>query len=371
MSGSTFGHLFKVTTWGESHGPALGAVIDGCPGGLSLSCLEDIQPFLNRRKPGKHEVCSSRKEADQVHILSGLFEGLTTGAPISLIIENQDFVKEDYENIKNIYRPGHADYTYFSKYGVRDYYGGGRSSGRETAARVSAGAVALKILNELGIHVHAFTRSIGPYESKAIIIDYLATITNPLCMPNDDQFLLALDYVKKCKEAGDSTGGVIECHVSGLPAGIGEPVFDKLEAVLAHGLMSIGAVRAFEVGDGFSCSRAKGSEFNDSILDIQLPEIEKKTNHSGGINGGISDGSKITIRAYIKPTPSIQMNQSSVTTSGEPVTFSTTGRHDAVIVPRAVVVVEAMTAITLIDLVFEQMHGKMDLLVQFFQSSNS
>ena len=369
MSGSTFGHLFKVTTWGESHGPALGAVIDGCPAGLPLSSLDDIQPFLNRRKPGQHELNSSRKEPDQVHILSGLFEGLTTGAPINLIIENEEFIKEDYENIKNIYRPGHADYTYFSKYGVRDYYGGGRSSGRETAARVSAGGVAMKILNELGVEVHAFTRSIGPYESKATEIDYLKTITNPLCMPEDDQFLLALDYVKECKKAGDSAGGVVECHISGLPAGIGEPVFDKLEAVLGHGLLSIGAVRAFEVGDGFKCSKAKGSEFNDSILSTNAHELKKETNHSGGILGGISDGSKITIRAHIKPTPSIELMQSSITTSGEQVSFSTPGRHDSVIVPRAVVVVEAMTAITLVDLLFDQMHAKIDLLVRFFQSS--
>ncbi len=371
MSGSTFGHLFKVTTWGESHGPALGAVIDGCPAGLSLSCIDDIQPLLNRRKPGQHEVSSSRKEPDQVHILSGMFEGLTTGAPINLIIENEDFIKDDYDDIKNIYRPGHADYTYFSKYGVRDYYGGGRSSGRETAARVSAGAVAIKILTELGIQVHAFSRSIGPFESKATNINYLETNTNPLCMPDDDQFPLALDYVKECKKNGDSTGGVIECHISNLPAGIGEPVFDKLEAVLAHALLSIGAVRAFEVGDGFTCSMAKGSTFNDSILSVSPNGIKKESNHSGGITGGISDGSRITIRAHLKPTPSIQLMQSSITTTGETTNFSTPGRHDAVIVPRAVVVVEAMTAITLVDLLFEQMHAKMNLLVAFFQSSNS
>lgn len=351
MAGNTFGKNFIVTTWGESHGAAIGAVIDGVPSGLALS-EDDIQPFLDRRHAGSE---NARKEKDKVKILSGVFNGKTLGTPISILIENNDVKSSDYDALKDIYRPGHADYTFDAKYGLRDWRGGGRSSGRETASRIAAGAIAVKILNELGISI----------ESEAIVNDSKAT-------------------------SGDSIGGVVSVCVKGMPAGIGEPVFEKLDANLAKAIMSIGAVKAVEIGSGYKVSSMSGSECNDEFIirgGEQLPEdsdlrreeilnnarkavphyITKKTNNAGGILGGISDGDDIRIQAYFKPTPSISILQNTVDALGNVTTLSISGRHDPYIVKKGAVAAEAMTALTIIDLLFENMHAKMSAVSDFYK----
>ena len=305
MSGSTFGKLFSVTTWGESHGPAIGAVIDGCPAGLSLAA-EDIQKYLDRRKPGQSRYTTARKEGDQVQILSGVFEGRTTGTPVSVVVFNEDQRSRDYSNIKDIYRPGHADYSYDAKYGFRDYRGGGRSSGRETIGRVAAGAIAAKLLKTLGIRLTAYTRAIGPVKVPSDAIDLTVIRDNPLYMPDREYAKKASAYLETCMQKQDSAGGIVECLIDGVPAGIGDPVFEKLDASLAKAIMSIGAVKGVEIGDGFASAQLSGSQNNDPFY---LPEPDtapaKSSNHAGGILGGISDGSRIILRAAIKPTPSI------------------------------------------------------------------
>ena len=377
MAGSTLGNIFKITTWGESHGKALGAVIDGCPAGLLL-CERDIQVYLDRRKPGQSAITTPRKEADQVEILSGVFEGKTTGAPISLLIWNTSQKSSDYSEIASYYRPGHADYTFDAKYGFRDYTGGGRSSGRETAARVAAGAVALKILKEMGITVAAYTKSIGPVSIDMARFDKEAVFRTATCMPDTQADQAAAAYLKECMMKKDSCGGVIECIVYGLPAGVGEPVFEKLDACLAKAVMSIGAVKAVEIGDGVSVSTAVGSKNNDAFFcdkDVRcmapsqtgLP-VQKKTNHAGGILGGISDGSRLVLRAHVKPTPSIFAPQETVNKEGENIQIEIKGRHDPVIVPRAVVVVEAMTALTLLDACMMNMTARLDYLKDFYST---
>ncbi len=358
MAGSTYGTKFSVTTWGESHGNAVGAVIDGCPAGLSLS-ETDIQPFLDRRKPGQSSCTSSRKESDTVRILSGVFDGKTTGTPISILIQNTDQHAGDYEQLKDCYRPGHADYSYEAKYGIRDWRGGGRSSGRETAGRVAAGAVAVKLLKEIGVTVCAYTKAIGEISIPEDAYDFSCLQENDLYMPSNTYAEKAEDYIKKCREEKDSCGGIIECIADGLPAGIGEPVFEKLDAALAQAVMSIGAVKGVEIGDGFAAAAAKGSENNDSCY-AKDGKTEKKTNHAGGILGGISDGSRLVLRAAVKPTPSIGKEQKTVNTQGENTKITIAGRHDPVIVPRAVVVVETMTAMTLADQMLLNMSSKME-----------
>ena len=338
MSQSSFGNKFKVTTWGESHGKALGAVIDGCPAGLPL-CEEDIQKFLDRRKPGQSRYTTARKEGDLVEILSGVFEGKTTGTPISLMVRNTDQRSRDYGNIAYSYRPGHADYTFDQKYGFRDYRGGGRSSGRETIGRVAAGAIASKILGELGISICTYTKSIGPVEIASFNKEEIHQ--NAFYMPDAQAAVKAGEYLEECMKNQDSAGGVIECRITGTPAGLGEPVFDKLSALLAHALMSIGAVKAVEIGDGIAVTSSNGSTDNDGFT-VKDGEIIKTSNHAGGIMGGISDGSEIILRAHIKPTPSISQPQQTVTKDKEPLSLEIHGRHDPVIVPRAVVVVESM-----------------------------
>lgn len=365
MAGSTFGTIFKITTWGESHGKALGVVVDGCPAGLSL-CEEDIQVFLDRRKPGQSALTTQRKEDDQVEILSGIFEGRTTGTPISMMIRNTSQISKDYSEIASYYRPGHADYTFDAKYGFRDYRGGGRSSGRETVGRVAAGAIAHKILKELGIDVMAYTLSIGPVTIDSGRFDRDAILSTPTAMPDYEASAKAEEYIKKCKEETDSVGGVIECIAKNLPAGIGDPVFEKLDACLSKALFSIGAVKAVEIGDGISVALAKGSENNDAFT-VENGIITKKTNHAGGILGGMSDGDTLIARAYIKPTPSIFKAQETVNKNREPIQVQIKGRHDPVIVPRAVVVVEAMTALTLVDLLFTNMSARMDGLMNFYK----
>ena len=363
MSQSSFGNKFKVTTWGESHGKALGAVIDGCPAGLPL-CEEDIQKFLDRRKPGQSRYTTARKEGDLVEILSGVFEGKTTGTPISLMVRNTDQRSRDYGNIAYSYRPGHADYTFDQKYGFRDYRGGGRSSGRETIGRVAAGAIASKILGELGISICTYTRSIGPVEIASFNKEEIHQ--NAFYMPDAQAAVKAGKYLEECMKNQDSAGGVIECRITGTPAGLGEPVFDKLSALLAHALMSIGAVKAVEIGDGIAVTSSNGSTDNDGFT-VKDGEIIKTSNHAGGIMGGISDGSEIILRAHIKPTPSISQPQQTVTKDKEPLSLEIHGRHDPVIVPRAVVVVESMAAITLADALFVNMSSQMDKVRDFYR----
>ena len=365
MAGSTFGNIFKITTWGESHGKALGVVIDGCPAGLSLD-ESDIQPYLDRRKPGQTSIATPRKESDQVEILSGVFEGRTTGTPISLMVPNTSQKSSDYSEIASYYRPGHADYTFDAKYGFRDYTGGGRSSGRETIGRVAAGAIAIKILKEMGITVTAYTQSIGPVSVNMCNFDQNAIYTTATCMPDKAADQAATEYLKECMMHKDSSGGVITCIVDGLPAGIGDPVFEKLDANLSKAVMSIGAVKAVEIGDGIQVSEATGSENNDAFTFID-GKITKKTNHSGGILGGISDGSPLILRAHIKPTPSIFSRQETVNQNMENIEISIKGRHDPVIVPRAVVVVEAMTALTILDACMLNMTARMDYLTDFYK----
>ena len=363
MSQSSFGNKFKVTTWGESHGKALGAVVDGCPAGLSLS-EDDIQIFLDRRKPGQSRYTTARKEGDLVEILSGVFEGKTTGTPISLMVRNTDQRSRDYGNIAYSYRPGHADYTFDQKYGFRDYRGGGRSSGRETIGRVAAGAIASKILGELGISICTYTKSIGPVKISSF--DKEEINQNAFYMPDAQAAAKAGEYLEECMKNQDSAGGVIECRITRTPAGLGEPVFDKLSALLSHALMSIGAVKAVEIGDGIAVTSLNGSTDNDGFT-IKDGEIVKTSNHAGGIMGGISDGSEIILRAHIKPTPSISQPQQTVTKDKETLSLEIHGRHDPVIVPRAVVVVESMAAITLADALFVNMSSQMDRVRDFYR----
>ena len=364
MAGSTFGNIFKITTWGESHGKALGVVIDGCPAGLSL-CEEDIQVYMDRRKPGTSSVTTPRKEDDKVEILSGVFEGKTTGTPISLMIRNTSQISRDYSEIASYYRPGHADFTYDEKYGFRDYRGGGRSSGRETAGRVAAGAIACKILKEMGIQVRAFTSSIGPIQADLSNFSEEARLGTVTSMPDPEADKKAVAYLDKVRALLDSVGGTMMCVVEGVPAGIGDPVFEKLDANLAKAIMSIGAVKAVEIGDGTIVGQKKGSENNDSFY-VDHGQIKKKTNHSGGILGGLSDGDTIVIKATVKPTPSIYSTQQTVNKSMEEININIKGRHDPVIVPRAVVVMESMTALTILDSMLLNMSSRMDYLTDFY-----
>ena len=363
MAGSTFGNIFQITTWGESHGKALGVVIDGCPAGLFLS-ENDIQPFLDRRKPGQSVYSTPRKEEDKIEILSGVFEGKTTGTPISMILYNKSQQSRDYSEIASYYRPGHADYTFDKKYGFRDYRGGGRSSARETAARVAAGAVAVKILNQLNISFTTYTKSIGNISIENF--DSNEIYNNPLYMPDKAAAKKAGDYIINMTKDHDSVGGVVECIISGVPAGIGDPVFDKLDANLAKGIMSIGAVKGVEIGDGILASVLKGSEDNDGFTVDNNGNIIKTSNHAGGVMGGISDGSDIIIRASFKATPSILKEQLTVNKSNEEISVSIKGRHDPVVVPRAVVVVEAMSAITILDSLLLNMSATMDHIKSFY-----
>ncbi|MBM7582540.1 chorismate synthase [Caldicoprobacter guelmensis] len=361
MSGSTIGKNFTVTTWGESHGKAIGVVVDGCPAGIPLS-EEDIQKDLDRRRPGKSPYSTPRQEEDKVTILSGVFEGFTTGTPISLIIPNQDQRSKDYSQVAHIYRPGHADYTYHQKYGIWDYRGGGRASGRETAARVAAGAIAKKVLSQLGVEIQAYTLSIGPVKIDPQKFDKHEIYRNPFAMPDREAAEKAAEYIQKLKEKGDSAGGIVECIIQGLPSGVGEPVFDKLDAALAKAIMSIGAVKGIEFGRGFEAAYLTGSQNNDPLASNPDKGLIKLTNNSGGITGGISEGFPIVFRAAFKPTPSISIPQDTVTHDMQNTRLKLTGRHDPVIVPRAVVVVEAMAAITVVDLLFQRILSRIDLI---------
>lgn len=367
MAGSTLGTLLSVTTWGESHGKGVGVVIDGCPAGLPLS-ETDIQIYLNRRKPGQSRYVTPRKEEDAVEILSGVFEGRTTGTPISLIVRNTSQRSKDYSELASCYRPGHADYTYDCKYGFRDYTGGGRSSGRETIGRVAAGAVAAKILAELGVTVTAYTKAVGPVSINYDCFDLSVMEQNAVNMPDVKAAGLAQAHLDACREKGDSCGGVVECVIRGLPAGVGEPCFEKLSANLAKAVCSIGAVKGFEIGDGFAAANSFGSENNDAFYRKEDGSTGKRTNHAGGVLGGISDGSDLVFRAAFKPTPSVSVRQQTVNRSGEEIEISVRGRHDPIIVPRAVVVVECMAALTVLDLMMISMTARLDRIKDFFSS---
>ena len=366
MAGSTFGTIFKVTTWGESHGKGVGVIVDGCPAGLELD-EQKIQQYLNRRKPGQTRYSTPRKEEDLVEIQSGVFEGKTTGTPISLVVYNKTQRSKDYSEIAGYYRPGHADYTFDQKYGFRDYRGGGRSSGRETIGRVAAGAIAEELLKSLGIQVQAYTKSIGDVTVDMDKATPENIMKSPLYMPDPEASEKAELFLERKMQEQDSAGGVIECIVKGMPAGIGEPVFDKLDANLAKAVMSIGAVKGVEIGDGFAVAGAFGSDNNDSFCKGQDGKIAKTTNHAGGILGGMSDGSDIILRAAIKPTPSIARQQQTVDRDGEDIEISIKGRHDPIIVPRAVVVVEAMTAICVLDMIMLGMTSRLDRIQEFWK----
>lgn len=366
MAGSTFGTLFRISTWGESHGKAVGVTVDGCPAGLPLS-EEDIQKFLDRRKPGQSRFTTQRSEDDAVEILSGIFEGKTTGTPISMVIYNKTQRSTDYSDIASYYRPGHADYTFDEKYGFRDYRGGGRSSGRETIGRVAAGAIAAKLLECFGISVTAYSKSIGEVEINLDRFDIQERDNNPVAMPDKEAAMKAQELLEGKIEEKDSVGGVVECIVKGMKAGVGEPVFDKLDARLAQAIMSIGAVKGFEVGAGFAAANMCGSKNNDSFTTDEYNNIVKKTNNAGGILGGISDGSDIVLRAAFKPTPSIYRMQETVNKNHENINIEIKGRHDPIIVPRAVVVVEAMTAITILDMLMISMTSTVDGMKRFFE----
>ncbi len=365
MSGSIYGDVFRISTWGESHGPGVGVVVDGCPAGMSL-CEEDIQVYLDRRKPGATKYTTPRKEEDEVTILSGVFEGRTTGAPISMMVQNKTQRSKDYSAIADIYRPGHADYTMDAKYGLRDYRGGGRSSGRETIGRVAAGAVAGKILKELGIQITTYTRQIGPYICRPDEIKPENILQSPLCMPDLEISGQAEEYVAQKMSEHDSVGGVVECIIHGMPVGVGEPVFGKLDAALSSAIFSIGAVKGVEIGAGFMVADKSGSENNDEFYISDDGKVAKKTNSAGGILGGMSDGDDIVIRAAFKPTPSIYREQQTINKDKEEVQIKIQGRHDPVIMPRAVVVVESMVAITLVDRLFVGMTSKIDKIRDFY-----
>lgn len=345
MSGNTFGTLFRVTTFGESHGPAVGCVVDGCPPGIRLD-RKLIQKEMNRRRPGQSEITTPRSEADRCEVLSGVFGGVTTGAPIAVLIRNTDVDSSVYDEIKDLYRPGHADFTYQARYGVRDHRGGGRSSGRETAARVAAGAVAKALLAKGGVEVYAHTLRIGEVEAGNFRRAEIER--NPVRCADPQAAKKMQQAIEKARKNGDSLGGVVEVVAAGAPAGLGEPVFSKLDADIAGALMSIGAVKGVEIGAGFRAARMRGSEMNDPIV-RRKGRICMPSNRAGGLLGGISTGEDIVARLAVKPTPSVAGKQKTVDSKGTPRTIEIKGRHDPCICPRIVPVAEAMLAIVLAD----------------------
>lgn len=347
--GSTFGKIFRLTTWGESHGPALGVVIEGVPAGIPL-CVDDIQLQLDRRRVGQSKVTSPRGEKDRAEILSGVFEGVTTGAPISLITYNKDVDSSKYENLRDVFRPGHADYTYWAKYGHRDHRGGGRSSARETWGRVAAGAIARKILDTVGAEVFGFTREIGGIAMQSFDRDEIER--NLVRCPDPAAAEEMTNAILAVKDGFDSLGGVVEVRALGVPPGLGEPTFDRLDALVAQAMLSIPATKGVEIGDGFAAARSRGSENNDAFY-ADNGRVRTRENRAGGTLGGISSGEEIVVRVAIKPTSSIARNQETVNINLEPRTILVEGRHDPSVVPRAVPVAEAMLAIVLADLLLQ------------------
>ncbi|SHI39613.1 chorismate synthase [Aquimarina spongiae] len=344
MAGNTFGNLFKLTTFGESHGVAIGGIIDGCPSGVTLD-LEAIQQELDRRKPGQSAIVTQRKEPDTVEFYSGIFEGVTTGTPIGFVIKNANQKSKDYSHIKDSYRPSHADYTYDQKYGIRDYRGGGRSSARETASRVVAGAIAKQILSDVSIN--AYVSSVGTLklQKSHTELDLSQTESNIVRCPDPEMAGEMEQYIKQIRKNGDTVGGIVSCAISGVPVGLGEPVFDKLHAELGKAMLSINAVKGFEYGSGFDGAALKGSEHND----LFNTDGSTKTNLSGGIQGGISNGMDIYFNVAFKPVATIMKDQETIDKDGNTVTMQGKGRHDPCVVPRAVPIVEAMAALVLVD----------------------
>jgi chorismate synthase len=348
--GNTFGHMFRVTTWGESHGDAIGAVVDGCPPGLSLA-VTDIQRELDRRRPGQSEISTQRREGDRAEILSGVFEGLTLGTPILIGVWNQDARGRDYEHMRTRYRPSHADYSYDAKYGIRNWMGGGRASARETIGRVAGGAIARKILaQEFGTEIVGYVKQI--WQLKAEVDPDTVTASdvesNIVRCPDQDMAVQMIERIKEARKDGDSLGGIVECVARSVPVGLGEPVFDKLEADLAKAMLSLPACKGFEVGSGFGGITMTGSQHNDPFYSEE-GRIRTRTNNSGGIQGGISNGENIIIRAAFKPTATIMRPQETVDVDGNPTMLEGRGRHDPCVLPRAVPIVEAMMALVLID----------------------
>ncbi len=358
--GNSFGNLFKITTFGESHGKAIGVTIDGCPPGIVID-EEFIQSEMDRRKPGQSKITTQRKEPDTFEILSGVFEGKSTGTPIAIVIRNKDQKSKDYSHIATSYRPSHADYTYTAKYGNRDYRGGGRSSARETAARVAAGAIAKMVLRQLGVDITAYVSGVGelalnkPYTE----LDLSQTETNIVRCPDADMAEEMIQLIDATRKEGDTIGGVVSCVIKGTPVGLGEPVFDKLHAVLGAAMLGINAVKGFEYGSGFEGTRQKGSTHNDEFVTDSSGRVKTTTNYSGGIQGGISNGEDIYFNVAFKPVATIMTDQESVDTSGAAVTVKGRGRHDPCVVPRAVPIVEAMAALVIADFyLINKMYGK-------------
>lgn len=362
MGGNTIGECFKLTTFGESHGKSIGGIIDGCPAGLKVDFLK-IQQNLDRRKPGQSAITSQRKELDEVEFLSGIFDGITLGTPISFQIQNIDSKPKDYNHVKDSYRPSHADFVYQEKYGHRDYRGGGRASARETSCRVVAGSIAAQFLDQMGITIYSFVQAVGevsldlPYQQ----LDLDQVFENTVRCPDVEIALKMIDFINKIKKEGDSIGGVIQTVVKGCPPGIGEPVFDKLHADLAKAMLSINAVKGFEYGSGFNAAKMRGSDHNDTFV-VENNRIRTKTNWSGGIQGGISNGEDIYFKVAFKPVATIMQDQESVTSAAEKTVIKGKGRHDPCVVPRAVPIVSAMTALTLFDHLLRNKTAKLDNL---------
>ncbi|MBK8347937.1 MAG: chorismate synthase [Saprospiraceae bacterium] len=348
MAANTFGEVFRVTTFGESHGKGIGLIIDGCPAGLDVD-LDFIQSELDRRKPGQSKIVTQRHEEESFMVQSGIWEGKSTGTPIGIFIPNSDQRSKDYEHIARVYRPSHADFTYQTKYGIRDYAGGGRSSARETAARVAAGAIAKLILKTIGVSIHAFVSQVGHIKvDLSQPVNYSNIETNIVRCPDELIATQMINFIMDIKKAGDTIGGMVTCIIDGCPAGLGAPVFDKLHADIGKAMLSINAVKGFEFGSGFDCVRMRGSEHNDAIINVN-GNIITKTNHSGGIQGGISNGMPINFNVAFKPVATIIQGQQTVDMDGEATIAEGKGRHDPCVVPRAVPIVEAMAALVLAD----------------------
>lgn len=351
MAGNSFGQLFRITTFGESHGGAVGVVVDGCPPGIKIT-QEEIQKELDRRKPGQSRITTPRKEQDIIHILSGVFEGKTTGTPILLIAYNADVRSEDYHNLKDLFRPSHADYTYTAKYGIRDWRGSGRASARETLARVAAGAIAKKYLTEkLGIEIVSFVEQVGPIKAD---IDHIKVTpemveANIIRCPDGQKAEEMIALVEKMRDEGDSIGGVIKCVIRNIPKGLGEPVFDKISADLGKGMLSINAVKGFEIGSGFEGTKIPGSQHNDEFYTDKNGDVRTKTNNAGGTLGGISTGEDIYFRVAFKSVSTIKKKQKTIKTTCEETELEAAGRHDPCVLPRAVPIVDAMSALVIMD----------------------
>ena len=348
--GNTFGKIFQISTWGESHGPAVGVTIDGCPAGVPID-EEAIQVELDRRRPGQSDITTPRSEDDRLEVLSGVFEGVSTGAPILLMVRNKDARPQAYDHLKDVYRPSHADYTYQAKYGHRDHRGGGRSSARETIGRVAAGAIARRILaDSAGVELIAYVRRIHDIEAEidAASVARDAVESNTVRCPDSDAAEKMIERIKQLRKEGDSAGGIVELVARGLPVGLGEPVFDRLEADLAKAMLSLPATKGFEVGSGFDGTRLTGSAHNDAFYK-DGDEVRTRSNNSGGVQGGISNGEDLVCRIAFKPTATINKEQETVSTSGEETVLKARGRHDPCVLPRAVPIVEAMAALVIVD----------------------